>query len=217
MCLCLMGAEFDFADDGDRHLQLQPALASWPPHRPPIGLASGSSLTFPFVAYVPVMLRLCPEAGFFCSFLLQCIAPPTCLCIAAVSDSHSDQLLRTLHPNTSVPALYALFCSFCSLPSQCQVQDSLLRLCSEALFGAQRRVVLPLRGCFQAVLSGCTMLPIISCSSFALSKCLQMVVNMGGPGCTQGGMLVLYLFGVMSKNPRHFIQFQIVIYFGRPT
>ena len=63
-----------------------------------------------------------------------------------------------------------IFCSFCSLPSQSQGPDSLLRFCSEALFGAQRQVVLPLRGCFQALLSGCTILSIISCSSFALSR-----------------------------------------------
>ena len=84
-----------------------------------------------------------------------------------------------------------------------QRSDSLLRLCLEALFGTQSRVALPRRGCFQALLSGCTILPIISCSSFAVSKYLQMAVNMDGPRCTQGGMLVLYLFG-MSKNPRHF-------------
>ena len=53
------------------------------------------------------------------------------------------------------------------------------------------------------LLSGCTILPIIPCSNFARSKYLQMGVNMDGPRCTQGGMLVLYLFGI-SKNPRHF-------------
>ena len=37
----------------------------------------------------------------------------------------------------------------------------------------------------------CTILPIISCSRFARSKYLQMAVNMDGPRCTQGGMLVL--------------------------
>jgi hypothetical protein len=49
----------------------------------------------------------------------------------------------------------------------------------------------------------CTILPISSCSSFAHSKYLQIAVNMDGPRCAQGGMLVLYLFGI-SKNPRHF-------------
>ena len=57
----------------------------------------------------------------FYSFLLQYNLPPMCIahllcnttchpsaCVA-VSDGHSDQCLRTLHPNTSVPALYALF------------------------------------------------------------------------------------------------------------
>ena len=89
-----------------------------------------------------------------------------------------------------------IFCDFRSLPSQSQVPDSLLSLCSEALFGAQRRVVLPLRGGFQALLSGCTILPIISCSSVALSKCLQMVgqhrptrVHTGTPPPKIGGRI----------------------------
>ena len=49
------------------------------------------------------------KPGFYCSFLLHCKVPPTFLYIAAVSDSHSHQLLGNLHPNTSVPALYAHF------------------------------------------------------------------------------------------------------------
>ena len=52
----------------------------------------------------------------------------------------------------------------------------------------------------------CTILPIISGSSFARSKYLQMAVNMDGRWCTQGGMLVLYLFGI-SKNPPAFQPF----------
>ena len=139
--------------------------------------------------------------GFFCAFLLQCVVPPTCLWCSVCQ--HSDQLLRTLHSTHPFLHCMLIFCSFCCLPSQSQRSDSLLRFCLEALFGAQSRVALPRRGCFQAILSGCTILPIISCSSFALSKYLQMAVNMDGPWCTQGGMLVLYLFG-MSKNPRHF-------------
>ena len=47
-----------------------------------------------------------------------------------------------------------IFCSFRNLPSQSQVRTSLLRLCSEALFGAQKRVVLPLKTGFQALLEG---------------------------------------------------------------
>ena len=118
----------------------------------------------------PVFRRRVIQPGFFCSFLLQCKVPPTFLYIAAVSASHSDQLLRTLHSTHPFLHYMLIFCSFCCLPSQSQRSDSLLRLCLEALFGAQSRVALPRRGCFQALLSGCTILAIISCSSFALSK-----------------------------------------------
>ena len=57
----------------------------------------------------PLLTRRVIQAGFFCSFLLQCKVAPTFLYITAVSDSHSHQLLGHLHPNTSVPALYAHF------------------------------------------------------------------------------------------------------------
>ena len=57
----------------------------------------------------PLFRRRVIQPGFFCSFLLQCIVPPTFLYVTAVSDSHSHQLLRHLHPTTSVPALYAHF------------------------------------------------------------------------------------------------------------
>ena len=96
-----------------------------------------------------------------------------------------------------------IFCSFCCPPSQSNCSGSLLKLCLEASFGAQSRVALPRRVCFQALLSGCTDLLIISCSSFARSKYLQMAVNKDGPRCAQGGMLVLYFFNI-SKNPQHF-------------
>ena len=195
----------------------------------------------------PLFRRRVIQPGFFCSFLLHCKVPPTFLYIAAVSNSHSHQLLGHLHPNTSVPALYAhflelwqsaqsvpssrflaqilftgrffhsfffahffcsalchpracaavsashsdqllrtlhstlpflhymlIFCSLCCLPSQSQRSDSLLKLCLEALFGAQSRVALPRRACFQPLLSGCTILPIISCSSFARFKYLEV-------------------------------------------
>ena len=94
-------------------------------------------------------------------------------------------------------------CGFRSLPSQSQVPDSLLRLCSEALFGAQRRVVLPLRGGFQALLSGCTILPIISCSSVALSKCLQMVGQHRPTRVHTRRDAGSVFVWVMSKNPWH--------------
>ena len=195
----------------------------------------------------PLFRRRVIQPGFFCSFLLHCKVPPTFLYIAAVSNSHSHQLLGHLHPNTSVRALYAhflelwqsaqsvlssrflaqilftgrffhsfffahffcsalchpracaavcashsdqllrtlhsthpflhymlIFCSLCCLPSQSQRSDCLLKLCLEALFGAQSRVALPHRACFQPLLSGCTILPIISCSSFARFKYLEV-------------------------------------------
>ena len=50
------------------------------------------------------------------------------------------------------------------------------------------------------LLSGCTILSIISCSSFALSKYLQMVVNLGPPiGRDAGSVFVWHV-----QNPRHF-------------
>ena len=147
------------------------------------------------------LLRFCSQGGFFTVFPAHFFCSALChpRACAAVSASHSDQLLRTPHSTHPFLHYMLIFCSFCCLPSQSQRSDSLLRLWLEALFGAQSRVVLPRRGCFQALLSGCTILPIISCSSFALSKYLQMAVNMDGPRCAQGGMLVRYLFG-MSKN-----------------
>ena len=57
----------------------------------------------------PLFTRRVIQPRFFCSFLLQCKVPPTFLYITAVSDSHRHQLLGHLHPNTSVPALYAHF------------------------------------------------------------------------------------------------------------
>ena len=96
-----------------------------------------------------------------------------------------------------------IFCGFRSLPSQSQVPDCLLRLCSEALFGAQRRLVLPLRRGFQALLSRCTILPMISCSSVALSKCLQMVSQHRPTRVHTGRDARSVFVWVMSKNPWH--------------
>ena len=116
--------------------------------------------------------RLCSErffstvfsAHFFCSALLH---PRAC---AALCAYHSDQLRRTMH--SIHPFVHSMLniCGFCCMPSQSQCSGSLLRVCLEASFGAQSRVVLVRRGCFQAPLSGCTILPIISCSSFGLFK-----------------------------------------------
>ena len=61
-------------------------------------------------------------AHFFCSALCH---PRAC---AAVSASHSDQLLRTLHSTLPFLHYMLIFCSLCCLPSQSQRSDSLLKL-----------------------------------------------------------------------------------------
>ena len=96
-----------------------------------------------------------------------------------------------------------ILCGFCSLSSQSQVPNSLLKLCSEALFGAQRRVVLPLRSGFQRVLSRCSVLPIISCTSVALSKNLQMVGQHRPTRVHTGRHARSVFVWIMSQNPWH--------------
>ena len=122
---------------------------------------------------------------------------------AAVSDGHSDQLLTPCMPTHQFVHQMLIFCGFRSVPSQSQVPNSLLKLCSGALFGAQRRVVLPLRGGFQALLSRCTILPIISCSSVALSKCPQMKGQHRPSRVHTGRDAGSVFVSVMSKNPWH--------------
>ena len=103
-------------------------------------------------------------------------------------------VINSLQP--SIPAQN--FVHFLRL-SQCESQnpDSLLGL----LFGAQRRVVLPLRSGFQALLSKCTILPIILCSIVALSKCLQMVGQHRPTRVHVGRDVGSVFVSVMSKNP----------------
>ena len=96
-----------------------------------------------------------------------------------------------------------IFCGFRSLPSQSQVPDALLRFCSGALFGAQRRVVLPLIGGFQALLDRCTILPIISSSSVAPSKCLHMVGQYRPTKVHTERDAASVFVWVMSKNAWH--------------
>ena len=111
------------------------------------------------------LLRFCSQGGFFTAFFAYFFCSALCQprACAAVSVSHSDQLLRTLHSTPPFLHYMLIFCNVCCMPSQSQRSDSLLKLCLEALFGAQSRVALPRRGCFQALLIGCTILPIISC------------------------------------------------------
>ena len=105
------------------------------------------------------------------SAVQRAIHVPVLQCLTAIVTNSLEPCI----PTRQFVHQMLIFCGFRSLPSQSQVPDSLLRLCSEAFFGAQRRVVLPLRGGFQALLSGCTILPIISCSTVALCRYLQMV------------------------------------------
>ena len=79
----------------------------------------------------------------------------------------------------------------------------LAQLCSEALFGAQRGVVLPPGSSFQALLNWCTILPITSCSSVAFPKCLQMVGQHRPTRVHTRRDAGSVFVWVMSKNPWH--------------
>ena len=71
-------------------------------------------------------------------------------------------------------------CTLLQCPTAIVINSwDMLKLCLEALFGAQSRVALPHRACFQPLLSGCTILPIISCSSFARFKYLEVHTGRG--------------------------------------
>ena len=146
------------------------------------------------------LLRFCSQGGFFTVFPAHFFCSALChpSACAAVSATHSDQLLRTLHSTHPFLHYMLIFCSFCCLPSQSQRSDSLLRLWLEALFGAQSRVVLPRRGCFQALLSGCTILPIISCSIFALSNIFRWRSTWMGQGAHREGCW----FGICLACPK---------------
>ena len=60
-----------------------------------------------------------------------------------------------------------------------------------------------LRGGIQALLSRCTSLPIIACSSVALSKCLQMMGQHRPTRVHTGRDAGSVFVWVMSKNPWH--------------
>ena len=124
---------------------------------------------------------------------------PVLLCpIAIVINS-----LQPCIPTQQFVHQMLIFCGFRSLRSPSQVLDSLLKLCSEASFGAQRQKVLPLRGGFETLLSGCTILRIISCSSVALSECLLMVRQHKSTRVHKGRDTGSVFVWVMSKNPWH--------------
>ena len=89
---------------------------------------------------------------------------------AALSASHSDQLLRTGHSTHPYLHYAQIFFCFCCLLSQSERSESFLKLSAEALFGAQRQLVSSGRGCFQAPLSRCIVWGIMACSSFGVSK-----------------------------------------------
>ena len=122
------------------------------------------------------LLRFCLQGGFFTVFFAHFFCSALCYprACAAVSANHSDQLLRNLHSTHPFLHYMLIFCSLCCLPSQSQRSDCLLKLCLEALFDAQSRVALPRRACFQPLLSGCKILPMILCSSFACFKYLEV-------------------------------------------
>ena len=104
-----------------------------------------------------------------------------------------------MHPNTSARAPNALFLRL-SQSAQSVPRSEFL-----ASFGAQSRLVLLRRGCFPTLLMGCA----VFAHNFMLKLCSFQISSDGGqhgPRCTQGGMLVLYLFS-MSNNPRHFRPF----------
>ena len=53
MCLCLLAVEYSFVHSPHRIAVLRPILDTWPLNLPPIALAPGPCLTFPFVSIVP--------------------------------------------------------------------------------------------------------------------------------------------------------------------
>ena len=90
------------------------------------------------------------------------VALPQCLTAIVVN------VIQLWVPTQQFVHQMFIFCGFCTLPCPSQFR-------SETFFGAQRRVVLPLRGSFQALPRRCTNLGIISWSTVALSQCLQIV------------------------------------------
>ena len=152
----------------------------------------------------PLFRRRVIQPGFFRSFLLQCIVPPTCLCIAAVSDSRSDQLLRTLHPNTSVPALYAHFLLL--LQSAQSVPSS--RFLAQTLFRGIIRCTKTSGFASYRLFSSTTQWVYNVAHNFMLKF---SSFQMSSDGCQHGRTRVhtgrdagSVFVWVMSKNPRHF-------------
>ena len=141
------------------------------------------------------------QPSFFFSFLLQYNVTPTCLCCSVrLAD---DQLLKTLHPNTSARASNAHFLrlshSAQSVPSSRFLAQTLFKSivwCTKTTSFASGRG-------FQTLLSECTILLIISCSSVALSKCLQIVGQHRPTRVHTGRDAGFEFLWVMSKNPWH--------------
>ena len=63
MCLCLLGIEYQFVENANRHDMLCPALQKWPKDFQCPVLLCGMSLSFPFTAFVPRNTNLFHESG----------------------------------------------------------------------------------------------------------------------------------------------------------
>jgi hypothetical protein len=149
---------------------------------------------------------------FFCSALRHPPAPAAMLqCWTAIVINSWEScipthpflhcIFRTMQPR--VPSMLGaflhcmlIFCSVCSLP----VSPKFQILCS---YFAQRHHSVHKDEWFclgEVVFRHYSVSAQCSPSCFALSKCLQMVVNMGTRGCTQGGMQVPCLFGAQGGH-----------------
>ena len=137
-------------------------------------------------------------AHFFCNALCH---PRAC---AAVSHSHSDQVVRTLHPNTCVSTLCANFLYAFAISRLFPSSRFLAQTLLTNTIRCTKTGCSPLGDYFQALLSGCTILPMISCSSFALSKCLQVVGQHRRTRVHTGRDASSVFVWVMSENRRHF-------------
>ena len=107
------------------------------------------------------------------------------------------QCLTAIVINSLQPCIPAQnFVHFLRLSQSAQSVPS-SRFLAQTIIRCTKTSSLPLRGGFQALLSRCTSLPIISCSSVALSKCLQM---MGQHRPTREGCWFCICLGHVQKS-----------------
>ena len=146
----------------------------------------GNFCTLPNSAQIPDSSNFVQRQAFSAHFFHAALYTP-CAC-AAVFDGHGDQLLRTLHPNTSITALYAqLQCGFCNLPSQSQghTHHSVHQAEGSCLFEV---VFTHYSVCAQ-------FRPYFHDQVVLFSNVCRWWVNIRRPMCTQAEMLVPHLFG----------------------